>query len=163
MAQKQLTEKQIKKALKVKDWKSLPLDKYDDLAQLLVNSKKEVAMGIVNQLPDYITYAREMLVQLTGVCEKVMNSGELAHQNTVAGYMTILNSLQHELETKRMTVWRRKRITKKMLEIAEKIAEEGKEHKKFVLDVFKTFGQIGMAIGTLAIAAVVVVKEIVKK
>ena len=114
MAQKQLTEKQIKKALKVKEWKSLPLDKYDDLAQLLVNSKKEVAMGIVHQLPDYMTYAREMLVQLTGVCEKVMTAGDVAHQNTVASYMTILNGLQHELDTKRMTSWRRKRITKQM-------------------------------------------------
>lgn len=163
MAQKQLTEKQIKKALKVKDWKSLPLDKYDDLAQLLVNSKKEVALGIVNQLPDYMTYAREMLVQLTGVCEKVMASADAAHQNTINSYLLVLNTLKEELETKKLFWWRRRKITNQMMEIAEKIAEADKEHKKYILDVFKTFGQIGAAIGTLALTVVLVAKDIVKK
>ena len=163
MAKQLMSEKQIKKALKIKDWKNLPLDMYDDLAQLLVTTKKDVALGIINQLPDYMSYAKEMIIQLTGVCEKVMASGDKAHQNTVAGYMTILNGLQHELDTKRMTGWRRRKITKQMMEIAEKIAEEGKEHKKFVLDVFKTFGQIGLAIGTLALTTVLVVKDVIKK
>ena len=158
---KQLTEKQMKKALKVKDWKSLPLDKYDDLAQLLVNSKKDVAMGIINQLPDYVSYAKEMLIQLTGVCEKVMSSADDAYKTTIAGYMVILEGLQKEVETKRLSWWRRKKITNKMMESAEKIAEESREHKKYVLEVFKTFGQIGMAIGSLALAAVVVVKGVI--
>ena len=64
MAKQLTTEKEIKKALKVKSFSELPLDKYDDLAQLLVNTKKDVAIGIINQLPEYMTYAKEMLSKL---------------------------------------------------------------------------------------------------
>ena len=90
-----------------------------------------------------------------------MSSADAAYKTIIAGYMTILQGLQKEVETKRLSWWRRKKITNKMMEIAEKIAEEGREHKKYVLEVFKTFGQIGMAIGSLALAAVVVVKGVI--
>ena len=81
MAKQLTTEKEIKKALKVKSFSELPLDKYDDLAQLLVNTKKDVAIGIINQLPEYMTYAKEMLSKLTEVCQGVLSEGKSAHND----------------------------------------------------------------------------------
>jgi len=163
MAKQLTTEKEIKKALKVKSFSELPLDKYDDLAQLLVNTKKDVAIGIINQLPEYMTYAKEMLSKLTEVCQGVLSEGKSAHNDTINAYMVILNNLSKELETKKLTKRRKKKITEQMMLVAEKIAKEGEEHRNFVLNVFKTFGQIGVAVGTLALAVVVIAKETIKK
>ena len=156
-------EKTIKRALKVKSFKNLPVEKYDDLAKLLVNTRKDIAISIINQLPEYTTYAKEMLAQLTAICQSTINAGNTAHNDTIQAYNLVLNALNNELQTKRLTKRRKKKITTKMLDIADKIAQEGTEHKKFVLQALKTFGQIGIAIGALAVAVVAIAKDQIKK
>lgn len=143
MKKKLTTEKEIKKALKIKSFDELPLDQYDDLAQLLVNTKKDVAIGIVNQLSEYMPYAKEMLSKLTEVCHHILNEGKSAHDDTIKAYMQILEKLEEELEQKKLTKRRKKKITEQMMQIAEKIAQEGDAHRKFLQDTFKIFATVG--------------------
>ena len=163
MAKNFVTEKEIKKALKIKSFKDLPVEKYDDLAQLLVNTRKDVAISIIDQLPEYFTYAKEMISKLTEVCQGILTEGKSAHKDTIDAYMVILNKLREELETKRLSRRKKKKITEQMMVVAEKIAKEGEEHRKFVLDVFKTFGAIGVTLGAMAVAAITLAKNTIKK
>lgn len=163
MSKKFTDEKTIKKALKVKDFKDLPKEKYDDLAELLVTTRKDIAIGIINQLPEYISYAKEMLTRLTSICQTALNDGKAVHNDTLQAYLLILNDLSDELQSKRLTKRRRKKITTQMMEVAEKIAQEGTEHRNFILGTLKAFGQIGLAIGSLAVATVIIVKDKITK
>ncbi|MBQ7924351.1 MAG: hypothetical protein IJ329_03490 [Clostridia bacterium] len=158
-----VSEKAIKKKLQVKSFEDLPLDKYDDLAELLVKTKKDVAIGIINQLPEYTVYAKEMLGKLTSLCQTALDEGKNVHDNVVQGYMIVLNGLKNELETKRLSSRKKKKITMQMMEVAEKIAKEGTEHRNFVLNTLKAFGLIGTAIATVAVSVAVITKNTLTK
>ena len=160
---KKLSEKQIKRMLKIKEWSELPKDKEDDLARLLTQSKRDVAIGIVNQLPDYVSCAKEMITHLTSVCEKSLTSGDKAHQNAIDGYMRVLSSLEDELNNKRLTWRRRKHITNKMFEISEKMSKESEDHRKFVLDFTKTVGTFGVILTSVIALPLIIAKTVIKK
>lgn len=158
--QKQYTnEKSIKKALHIKSFEELPLDKYDDLAKLLTTTKKEVAISIINQLPEYMTYAKNMVGELSSICQNILEQGKEAHNNTINSYMRILENLEKELQSKRLSKRRKDKITSKMLEVAEKIAQEGTEHRLHILEMFKVAGGVFVAMGTLVLSAFAIIKK----
>lgn len=163
MSKEFATEKEVKNALNIRSFKHLPVEKHEDLAKLLLNTRKDVAVGIINQLPQYATYMSGTLSQLTNVCQTILSEGKKSHQDTIRGYMLILENLEIELHKKHLTARRKTKITNQMLEIADKIAKEGEKHKTFVLSCFKTIGSFGVVLGSLALTVFAIAKTTIKK
>lgn len=163
MDNKLLTEKDIKKAMNVKSFKKLPAERHEELAKLLVNAKKDVSVGIISQLPQFVDYGKAMISKLSDVCTTILSNNKKSHDDTIAAYISTLDSLKKELDSKWLTFRKRRKITEEMTAIADKIAARDDEFRKSNMDFFKSFGQIGLVLLSTVITVTTVATKMFKK
>ena len=67
-SKKLMSEEDVKKALNVKDFRSLSKDKIMDFVSIIPNIDKEIAISIINQFPNYAKLSKDMVGGMIGVC-----------------------------------------------------------------------------------------------
>lgn len=149
------TIKAVEKELKIDDINNLPEDKYDDLARLMPKIDKEVALNIISHMPDFVSFAKEFVVQMTQCCETIVKEGGAFHKEVVSSYQMILNSLNELLKKEDLSSEEKKEITDKMILVADKISQEGDKYREFLKGCLEVAGKVGAV--ALAFVGVLVV------
>lgn len=153
MSQYLVSEEQVKKALKIDSFRSIPKAKIMDFVSLIPNMDKEVAIAIINQFPTYAETAGNMITQLNLMCDNILKVVIVVTKKPINAYKKILDDLGEILKRENITEVERERITKNMIDIADRIAAKDTEEKKFLEKIYK-YG-VSVIGGTLILGAVI--------
>lgn len=137
MAQYLVSEDQVKKALKIKNFRSIPKNKIMEFVSLIPNMDKEVAIAIINQFPIYSEYDKSMIAQLNLMCENALKSNDNSQRESIDAYKKILDDLGELLKKDDISFEQQQQITKDMIDIADRISAKDTENKKFIERIYK--------------------------
>lgn len=133
-----VSEDDVKKALNIENFRNISKDKIMEFVSLIPQMDKDVAMAIINQFPAYSESALNMIMQLNVMCDKLLASNKASQTDAIEAYKKVLETLRESILKDDITPEERDKITKQMIEVADKISAKDTENKKFLKDLFKT-------------------------
>lgn len=154
MATELLSEQEVKDRLGIQDFRSIPKTKLVEFVSSIPNMEKEVAIKCIEQFPKFTDYGKDMVVQLKDMAGGLVNSADKSRRDASEAYNKVLDDLSHRLDRKWIPRKERMYIMETMVDIANKIAELDREHKFFLRDMMKYFGQAVAAFAVVAGAIV---------
>ena len=129
-------KKTLLKKLNIKEVENIP-DKLNDFISLLPSIDKDLAIQIINQLPEYRETCNKILDTLDASCDKALSSADKSLAKTIDAYSKILDTLSERLLNETLSESEKTSITKDMLAVADKIAYLHKEHENFIVRIIK--------------------------
>lgn len=158
---KLLTEKNIKKKLKVNDFSQLTKEKTEQLVTLLPEMEPEVAMKMIEQFPEFSKLAASMVGYLKETVKLVLAENRDSADHAFRAYQFLLNDFSVQLKKPFISTKEKHHITEKMIEVADRIAALDAENKNFFQKVAVGFGAAALAV--VAIAGAVIGVNFFKK
>lgn len=149
-----VSEQEVKDIIGITDFRSIPKNKLIEFVSSIPDMEKEVAIKCIEQFPKFADYSKEMVVQLKDVAGGIVNSGDKSRRDAVEAYNKILDDLSHRLEKRWIPRKERIYIIETMVDVANKIAELDREHKAFLKDIMRFFGQGVAALAGAAVALI---------
>ena len=134
---KMITEQQVKDALQIDSFRNLSKEKIMEFASLIPNMDKDVAMSIINQFTAYAESSRKMVEQFKNVFDAALENNKDSQKDTILAYRKILDDLGEVLKKEELTSEERNRITKQMLDVADRISAKDTENKQFIDNLVK--------------------------
>lgn len=150
MATELLSEQEVKDRLGIQDFRSIPKTKLVEFVSSIPNMDKEVAIKCIEQFPKFADYSKEMVIQLKDVTRGLIDSADKSRMDAIEAYNKVLDDLAHRLDKRWIPRKERMYIMETMVEIADKIADLDREHKFFLLNMMKSFGQAVLGIALIA-------------
>lgn len=144
---------EVKNALKIDSFRNLSKDKIMEFVSLIPNMDKEVAIKIIEQYPAFAKLSESMVAQLNKMCDTALEKNEESQRLTIQAYKQILDELSNQLHMEDISKEEREKITKQMIEIADKISVKDTENKAFIDQMAKY--TVVCAIGALALGAAI--------
>lgn len=144
---------EVKNALKIDSFRNLSKDKIMEFVSLIPNMDKEVAIKIIEQYPAFAKLSESMVAQLNKMCDTALEKNEESQRLTIQAYKQILDELSNQLHMEDISKEEREKITKQMIEIADKISVKDTENKAFIDKMVKY--STGFAIGALVLGAAI--------
>lgn len=144
---------EVKNALKIDSFRNLSKDKIMEFVSLIPNMDKEVAIKIIEQYPAFIKLSESIVAQLNKMCNTALEKNEESQRLTIQAYKQILDELSNQLRMEDISKEEREKITKKMIEIADKISVKDTENKAFIDQMAKY--TVVCAIGVLVLGAAI--------
>lgn len=132
MAQKILTEQEVKDALGISSFRNMSKEKIMEFVSLIPNMDKDVAIAVVNQFPAYSTMAKCIVEELTKSCDTAMKENTSSQQQVLSAYRKILDDLGEVLKRENITPEERESISEKMIYVAIKMDAKDTENKTFI-------------------------------
>ena len=130
-------EKQIKDALKIKDFKDLTNDKIIEFIKMIPCMDKDAALAAINQIPSFFNYADAMLAQLNSLCDEALKSNKDSQNEVLLAYKQVLIACENSFRDIDLSYEQRVAIINEMAEIADKMAAKDTENKAFIKDIVK--------------------------
>ena len=124
-----------------------------EFVSLIPNMDKEVAIKIIEQYPAFAKLSESMVAQLNKMCDTALEKNEESQRLTIQAYKQILDELSNQLHMEDISKEEREKITKQMIEIADKISVKDTENKAFIDKMVKY--STGFAIGALVLGAAI--------
>lgn len=87
------TERQLKEALGLETWRNLSKDKLLNFISLLPNVDNELAIKVIEQLPEFTKMATEMVTFLKKLCNKVLDDDKHSTDQSIEAYKTIISDV----------------------------------------------------------------------
>ena len=128
-----------------------------EFVSLIPNMDKEVAIKIIEQYPAFAKLSESMVAQLNKMCDTALEKNEESQRLTIQAYKQILNELSNQLHMEDISKEEREKITKQMIEIADKISVKDTENKAFIDKIVK-YGA-GFAFGVLVLGVAILKRE----
>ena len=147
MSKTLVSVEEVKNALKIDSFRNLSKDKIMEFVSLIPNMDKEVAINIIEQYPAFAKLSESMVAQLNKMCDTALEKNEESQRLTIQAYKQILGELSNQLHMEDISKEEREKITKQMIEIADKISVKDTENKAFIDKVVKY--STGLAMGAL--------------
>lgn len=144
---------EVKNALKIDSFRNLSKDKIMEFVSLIPNMDKEVAIKIIEQYPAFAKLSESMVAQLNKMCDTVLEKNEESQRLTIQAYKQILDELSNQLHMEDISKEEREKITKQMIEIADKISVKDTENKAFIDKMTKY--STGFAVGVVVLGAAI--------
>ncbi len=144
---------EVKNALKIDSFRNLSKDKIMEFVSLIPNMDKEVAIKIIEQYPAFAKLSESMVAQLNKMCDTALEKNEESQKLTIQAYKQILDELSNQLHMEDISKEEREKITKQMIEIADKISVKDTENKAFIDKMAKY--STGFAIGVVVLGAAI--------
>lgn len=144
---------EVKNALKIDSFRNLSKDKIMEFVSLIPNMDKEVAIKIIEQYPAFAELSESMVAQLNKMCDTALEKNEESQRLTIQVYKQILDELSNQLHMEDISKEEREKITKQMIEIADKISVKDTENKAFIDKMAKY--STGFAIGVVVLGAAI--------
>ena len=144
---------EVKNALKIDSFRNLSKDKIMEFVSLIPNMDKEVAIKIIEQYPAFAKLSESMVTQLNKMCDTALEKNEESQRLTIQAYKQILDELSNQLHMEDISKEEREKITKQMIEIADKISVKDTENKAFIDKMVKY--STGFAIGLVVLGAAI--------
>ena len=124
-----------------------------EFVSLIPNMDKEVAIKIIEQYPAFAKLSESMVAQLNKMCAIALEKNEESQRLTIQAYKQILDELSNQLHMEDISKEEREKITKQMIEIADKISVKDTENKAFIDKMAKY--STGFAIGVVVLGAAI--------
>ena len=153
MSKTLVSVEEVKNALKIDSFRNLSKDKIMEFVSLIPNMDKEVAIKIIEQYPAFAKLSESMVAQLNKMCDTALEKNEESQRLTMQAYKQILDELSNQLHMEDISKEEREKITKQMIEIADKISVKDTENKAFIDKMVKY--STGFAIGALVLGAAI--------
>ena len=153
MSKTLVSVEEVKNALKIDSFRNLSKDKIMEFVSLIPNMDKEVAIKIIEQYPAFAKLSESMVAQLNKMCDTALEKDEESQRLTIQAYKQILDELSNQLYMEDISKEEREKITKQMIEIADKISVKDTENKAFIDKMVKY--RTGFAIGVFALGAAI--------
>lgn len=153
MSKTLVSVEEVKNALKIDSFRNLSKDKIMEFVTLIPNMDKEVAIKIIEQYPAFAKLSESMVAQLNKMCDTALEKNEESQRLTIQAYKQILDELSNQLHMEDISKEEREKITKQMIEIADKISVKDTENKAFIDKMVKY--STGFAIGALVLGAAI--------
>ena len=149
----------VKNKLKVESFDNLSEKQEKKLKKMIPKMEKEVALQVMQELPNYIDFCKDFVNGMKEVCIHMLTDSEAARIAAIKGYQTILDNLEQDLKKPHLSSWRRDKITSQMMEVAQRISEEGDKHRQFMQKVYaKAIAAGGIALTFIGAIIVAVIK-----
>lgn len=153
MSKTLVSVEEVKNALKIDSFRNLSKDKIMEFVSLIPNMDKEVAIKIIEQYPAFAKLSESMVAQLNKMCDTALEKNEESQRLTIQVYKQILDELSNQLHMEDLSKEEREKITKQMIEIADKISIKDTENKAFIDKMVKY--STGFAVGALVLGAAI--------
>ena len=137
MSKTLVSVEEVKNALKIDSFRNLSKDKIMEFISLIPNMDKEVAIKIIEQYPAFAKLSESMVAQLNKMCDTALEKNEESQRLTIQAYKQILDELSNQLHMEDISKEEREKITKQMIEIADKISVKDTENKAFIYKMVK--------------------------
>lgn len=152
MKKNYMSEEEVKEVLEISDFRSLSKEKIMEFVSIIPKVDKEVAIAIINQFPDYVDLAKNMVGSMMKLCDNVLQDSRIGKKEVIESYRLVLETLRDRLANERLTLKERNKITDDMIEIAEKIDMANDKHNLFAKDVLKRIGNVTLGVVVLGAA-----------
>lgn len=116
-----MSEEDVKKALDITDFRSLSKEKVIEFVSIIPKVDKEVAIAIINQIPNYLDMAKEMVNGMINLCDDALKDAKTGRKDVIESYMVVLETLKEQLKDETLSVEEKNKITDDMISVAEKI------------------------------------------
>lgn len=136
------TEEAVKKALNIDSFRNISKDKIMDFISLIPSMDKDIALAAINQFPNYVDMTTSMVKGLISLCDSALKSSEGTHKESIGAYKQILNIINDDLKREDITPEERENHYKRMIEVADKIANKDTEYKELVKFIIKYGGTL---------------------
>jgi hypothetical protein len=146
------TEDQVKEALGIATWRNLSKDKVFQFAAMMPDMDKEVALKIIEQLPEYTQFLTASLEILEKEHESTLNSNLHSQDQVHGAYREIRETLRRKLDQGNLGWEETKYLIEQMMETGRQEFAKDSENKRFLDGIFKK-----AALGAGAAAAMAVV------
>lgn len=153
MSQYLVSEEQVKKALKIDNFRNISKKKIIEFVSLIPKMDKDIAIAIINQFPVYAENAAHIIEQLNVMCNNVLKSNDSSQMEVIYAYKIVLDSLSENVKKDDISSEERQQYIKQMVEIADKISDKDTENKKFLDKIYKYGATI--VSGVLILGAVI--------
>lgn len=138
------TEQDVLAMLNIPDFRHITKENVLMMASSLDKMSPEVAMKVLEQIPDFSKNVRIMLDEFRSTLDKGLEANNSSVRSYYDTCTSIINSLNEYISDKQISFEERKYIIDKMLEINEMISKKDSENKGFIIKM-----------GTLGVASVV--------
>ena len=152
-------EDEIKKALNIDSWKDLPKDKILQLVAMMPEMDTEVALKIVEQLPEFRKLATEALNVMEKQHESTLASNGQSQTSVHRAFQEVREILRDELARGGLIWEQKKYIFDLLMETAKRESDKDTENKAF-LDMLSSKMVLG-GVAAAAMAAVFVGGKVV--
>ncbi len=151
---KTLTEKEVLKILKIKDFRHLTKEKVINLSSMLDRMDPEVAKKAIEQFPAFATTAKEILDNYEDIIDKSLEKNNDSVKNYYSSFDAQISALKDELKKENLSFDEKKEFLDRLLEISKMIGEKDSENKKFIaymatLGTFATVATVAILASTL--------------
>lgn len=148
----------VKKKLKTESFENLTEKQEKKLQKLIPRMEKEVAIQVMQQLPNYIDFCKEFVFGMQDACKEVIKNSDETRISTIKSYQVILRDLEEELQRPIITNKRRDKITSQMMLVAKCISEEGDKHRQFMQKAYtKALAAGGIALGFIGAIIIAII------
>ena len=107
---------------------------------------------IIEQYPSFVELSELLLGQLNKICEVALEKNENSQRLTIQAYKQILDELSNRLHMEDVSKEDREKITKQMIEVADKISAKDTENKAFMDKMMKYGTSFAMGVVVLGAA-----------
>lgn len=152
MKKNYMSEDEVKKALNISDFRSLSKEKIMEFVSIIPKVDKEVAMSIINQFPNYVDMAKNMVGGMMHLCDEALQDAKIGRKDVIESYRMVLETLKEQLNDEKLTVEERNKITDDMIAVAEKIDTVNDKHQIFVKDILTKVGSVTLGVVVLGVA-----------
>lgn len=157
MGKKYQSEEELKRALQIKDWRSLTKDKVLELIKMSPDIDKEIYMKILDQVPQLV---EETKIIIQAAKEAIEVSKTLSLENK-RYYMNISNKILELIDSEKLSDDLKKELIDLLKIIADYIDEADIRDKSFLSEqLSKIWGYAGKAL--MVFAAIFGVKFIIQ-
>ena len=152
MSKTLISVEEVKNALKIENFRNLSKGKIMEFVSLIPNMDKEVVIKIIEQYPSFVELSELLLGQLNKICEVALEKNENNQRLTIQAYKQILDELSNQLHMEDVSKEDREKITKQMIEVADKISAKDIENKAFMDKMMKYGTSFAMGVVVLGAA-----------
>lgn len=147
-------EEEIKKALEIDSWKNLSKDKMIKFAAMMPDMDKEVALKIIEQLPEFTKFAMEALNVMEKEHKSTLTFNKQSQENVNKAYQEIREILKGELNQDNLSPEEKRNLFALIMETGKKEFEKDTENKKFLDGLFN---KVVVGAGAVILTAIVFV------
>ena len=138
------SELEVMKALGIESgsWRNLSKDKVIGLATMMPDMDKEVALKIIEQLPEFTRFALQVLDVMEKRHESSLNHNDLSQQQVHRAFQEVRDVLKGELE-KDLSWEQRTHIYDLLVETSDREFAKDSENKQFIDGLFNKVTKLG--------------------
>lgn len=152
MKRRHISEEKVKQILNIKDFRQVSKEKIAKFVAMVPNLDREVVLKIIDQFPNFTSFADKVLVNLKEIIEVSMDKMEDSEKEVVRVYEKIIDELSYQLHQDDLSPEDRKEFIDRMIDLADKINDLHQDNRRFFADNMAGFARFGMGALALGLA-----------